>query len=327
MLILHSVEPTEPLHNAQIGGSFYFYTYMKVSFSKSILSPQQHVTLLKERGLSISNEQKAISYLTNIGYFRLSAYFYPLLYLPKQEHHYKNGATFAQVMNMYRFDRKLRLLLFNEIEKIEVAIRSCIVNIACLRFNDLFWLTNKEYFINEDKFNKMLDSIDTELSRTKEDFIFHFKENYLDKYPPAWMIAELIPFGNLIHIYMNLKDNVVKKQIAKHFGLQMPVFNSWLIVLGGLRNMCCHHERMWNRELPIISSEPKKTKYKWIDTSFTDKHKMYYRICMIRYLLRTISPNNSFKENIIALLDKYQGIDIKAMGFNNAWLLDPFWNE
>ena len=99
---------------------------MKVHFSKTCFTPQQHVTLLKDRGLSISDETKAVSNLTNIGYFRLSAYFYPLLEFPKEQHRYKPDATFKKVMDMYRFDRKLRLLLFNEIEKIEVAIRSCI---------------------------------------------------------------------------------------------------------------------------------------------------------------------------------------------------------
>lgn len=88
------------------------------------------------------DEQKVADYLYNIGYFRLSAYFYPLLKFPKEQHHYKAGSTFTQALNMYRFDRKLRLLLFNEIEKIEIAIRSCIINAASEFFNDLFWITN-----------------------------------------------------------------------------------------------------------------------------------------------------------------------------------------
>lgn len=80
---------------------------MKVHFSKTCFTPQQHITLLKDRGLSISDEPKAVSYLTNIGYFRLSAYFYPLLEFPKEQHRYKPDATFKKVMDMYRFDRKL----------------------------------------------------------------------------------------------------------------------------------------------------------------------------------------------------------------------------
>ncbi|MDR2496594.1 MAG: Abi family protein [Tannerellaceae bacterium] len=81
-----------------------------------------------------------MGYLATIGYFRLSAYFYPLLKEPKTEHIYKDGATFEMALDMYRFDRKLRILLFNEIEKIEVAIRSAMTNLISGELNDAFWI-------------------------------------------------------------------------------------------------------------------------------------------------------------------------------------------
>ena len=298
---------------------------MKVHFSKTCFTPQQHIALLKDRGLSISDETKAVSYLTNIGYFRLSAYFYPLLEFPKEQHRYKPDATFKKVMDMYRFDRKLRLLLFNEIEKIEVAIRSCITNYASLNFGNLFWLIDKSFFSNEDKYQATLAVIDKEIQNSKEDFITHFNETYLEAYPPAWMIAEIIPFGSLAHIFMNLKDNGLKKKIAQHFGLQAPVFVSWLIVLGGLRNLCCHHARMWNRELPISPTEPKHMKFGWIDSSRTDKRRMYYRTCMIRYFLYTVSPDNNFKDKLKTLLAAYPNIDTAAMGFPSDWESEDIW--
>lgn len=298
---------------------------MKVHFNKTCLTPQQHINLLKDRGLSVSDEPKAISSLTNIGYFRLSAYFYPLLEFPKEQHRYKPDATFIKVMDMYRFDRKLRLLLFNEIEKIEVAIRSCMTNYASQDFGNLFWLTDKKYFNNENKFQTTLAVIDKEIQNSKEDFIIHFNKTYLEAYPPAWMIAEIIPLGSLTHIYMNLKDNGLKKKIAQHFGLQTPAFVSWLIVLGGLRNLCCHHARMWNRELPISPTEPKRMKFGWIDPSRTDKRRMYYRICMIRYFLYTVSPNNNFKDKLKTLLAAYPNIDTAAMGFPFDWEKENIW--
>ena len=43
---------------------------------------------------------------------------YPLLKMPKTAHLYKEGSTFKKVMMLYRFDKKLRLLMFNEIEKL-----------------------------------------------------------------------------------------------------------------------------------------------------------------------------------------------------------------
>ena len=95
----------------------------KIPFLKPYTSAHDLVRLLQSRGLIVSDTAKAESYLEYIGYYRLSAYMYPLLQMPKEQHHYKPNTTFEQVMMLYRFDKKLRLLIFNEIEKIEVAVR------------------------------------------------------------------------------------------------------------------------------------------------------------------------------------------------------------
>ena len=95
----------------------------KTIFNKTYKSPKESIEILRERGLSITDESKAQHYLSHIGYYCLSAYMHPLLRMPKEEHLFKGGASFDKVMTLYRFDKKLRMLLFNEIEKIEVAVR------------------------------------------------------------------------------------------------------------------------------------------------------------------------------------------------------------
>ena len=112
-----SLVPAKPLHNAQIGGAFYFITIM-TAFTKGYSSPFDLVQLLKSRGLVINDEQRAEAYIQNIGYYRLSAYMLPFLTMPKTNHIFKPGVTFDNVLDLYRFDKKLRVLLFNEIEKI-----------------------------------------------------------------------------------------------------------------------------------------------------------------------------------------------------------------
>ena len=148
---------------------------MKVNYQKSCTLPGDLVSLLKSRGLIISNEQKAKNYPTTIGYFRFTAYLYPLLKNPKTDHWYKDNATFEMALDMYRFDRKLRILLFNEIEKIEVAIRSAMNDLISNALGDVFWMTESSYFSNTTTFSKTLSLIQSELDRTKEEFIEHFK--------------------------------------------------------------------------------------------------------------------------------------------------------
>ena len=169
-----SPEPAKPLNDAQMCGSFFYYAMNnRIPFQKPYANAHDLVCLLQSRGLIVADTVKAERYLEHIGYYRLSAYMYPLLQMPKEEHRYKPNSSFDQVMMLYRFDKKLRLLLFNEIEKIEVAVRSAIVNIGSEMTGNPFWLTDSSNFIDADKFRHTVDLIDAELRRSREDFIVH----------------------------------------------------------------------------------------------------------------------------------------------------------
>ena len=320
-----ALEPAKPLNNAQIGGSFFYYTYMKTSFPKPYSSPKQIVQILKSRGMLMEDEHKVESYLLNIGYHRLSAYIFPFYKSPKSNLILKEGTTFEQVLTLYRFDKKLRILLFNEIEKIEVAIRSVLANIGCQELGDRYWITKPEYFANEDKFNQTLAVLEKELASSKEDYIENFRRNYVENYPPAWMITEVLSFGNLNYIYSNIANNRLMKRISDYFGLKPQVFTSWLTVLANLRNMCCHHARVWNRDFMLNPAEPRKTSNAWIDTSLIDKKRIFYRLCIIRYFLSFVSPGNNFNEKIANLLARFPSVDIAAMGFCKDWPKDTLW--
>lgn len=299
---------------------------MKVSFAKPYSSPEQIVQILKSRGMLINDEHRVENYLMNIGYHRLSAYIYPFYKSPKSELVLKEGTTFEQVLTLYRFDKKLRILLFNEIEKIEVAIRSVLANIGCQELNDRYWITKPEYFANADKFNLTLAIIEKELASSKEDYIESFRQSFIEDYPPAWMITEVLSFGNLNYIYSNIANNKLMKRIADYFGLKPQVFTSWLTVLANLRNMCCHHARVWNRDFMLNPAEPRKTSNAWIDTTHIDKKRIFYRLCIIRYFLASVSPNNNFNEKITTLLSEYPSIDIMAMGFDYNWMNTDLWS-
>lgn len=182
--------------------------------------------MLQSRGLIVDNTDIAERYLRRIGYYRFSAYLYPLLATPKQNHLFKQGSSFSQAVDLYRFDRRLRLLLFDEIEKIEIAVRSAIINITARETGDPFWITNQIYFKSIEIFNKTIKLIENELTKSREDFIQHFNTTYSDKYPPAWMIGEVLPLGVLTRVYSNIKSNQIQKKIAREFFLEVPVFNS-----------------------------------------------------------------------------------------------------
>jgi len=303
----------------------FFYTMSnRIPFQKPYTSAHDLVCLLQSRGLTVIDTAKAESYLEYIGYYRLSAYMYPLLQLPKEQHRYKPNTTFSQVMMLYRFDKKLRLLIFNEIEKIEVAVRSAIVNIGSDMTGNPFWLTDSTNFIDAGKFRHTMDLIDAEFHRSREDFIVHFKQTYSDTYPPAWILAEVLPFGVITNIFSNIKVARIKKSIARRFGLQVAPFESWLTIVTLTRNSCCHHARVWNKQNTIRPMIPNRMAGNWI-TLPTDALRIYFNLCIIKYFLNIISPHNDMKAKIDALLANYPAIDTAAMGFPGGWENEPLW--
>ena len=296
----------------------------KTPFLKTDTSAHDRVEVVEVRGLTVTDTAKAERYLQFIGYYRLSAYMYPLLQMPKEQHRYKPNSTFDQVLMLYRFDKKLRMLIFNEIEKIEIAVRSVIVNIASEMMCDPFWMTESSNFINIVKFRHTMDLIDTELNRSREDFIIHFKQTYSDSYPPAWILAEVLPFGVITNIFSNIKITRVKKRIAHTFGLQVAPFESWLTIVTLTRNSCCHHARVWNKQNTIRPMLPNRLAGNWISLP-TDTLRIYFDLCILKYFLNTISPNNDMKAKIDALLSAYPSIDTKAMGFPTGWENEALW--
>lgn len=295
-----------------------------IPYRKTTKNTNESVTILIKRGLIIENPVKAEQYLDNIGYFRLSAYFYPLLKKPKTNHSFKENTSFKQAMNMYRFDRKLRLLFFNEIEKIEVALRSIMINEGCVFYSNPFWLTDTNCFYRTSLFEKTLDKIKSELNNTKEEFIIHFKNTYSDTYPPSWMIAQIMTLGQICKAYKNIKSKRLKKEISMKFGLKPNVFESWIFALAGIRNICCHHARLWNRVLSIHPTFPKWTLSEFV-TDSVDMQRIYFRLCMVKYLLHYVSPNNTFNDKLFSLIEKYPHIDLKSMGFQTNWEKQSFW--
>ena len=62
----------------------------------------EQIDLLKSRGLIIGDEDKAKFILSNINYYRFSAY---LIHFKKEDETYKENITFEHIYNLYLFDK------------------------------------------------------------------------------------------------------------------------------------------------------------------------------------------------------------------------------
>ena len=178
----------------------------RIPFIKTYSTPKELVQLLKTRGMEITDEEKTEHYLSHIGYYRLSAYMYPLLSYPK----------------------------------------SCTCS-----------------------------------SRAR-------------------LSAKL------------------------SFGLQVAPFESWLTIITVTRNSCCHHARVWNRVFSIRATMPIRMSDPWI-TLPTDPLKVYFDMCIIKYFLDIISPNNDMLDKLNKLFTAFPEIDKAALGFPVGWENEPLW--
>ena len=196
---------------------------------------------------------------------------------------------------------------------------------------DGWWFQNTDIFNDARSLKVTLDTIQKEVERSKEVFIITHKKKYKEdkRLPPCWKTLELTSFGSLSKLYGNLKPSVKSKDIiATEFDTANHTYlPSWLQSIAQIRNICAHHGRLWNKNLPgrpKLLSKPPET---WIlDVSKKHEHHMLYiHLCCMKYLLNSIDSDYPFSEKIQALLSKYSNVDEKALGFKEDWRNDKFW--
>jgi abortive infection bacteriophage resistance protein len=297
-------------------------------YSKEAFTIEEHITQLIERGLIISNIEEAKHYLTNISYYRLAGYWWPMQ-SDKIDHKFKQGSTFNDVISLYSFDSELRVLLFDVIEKIEISLRTKLIYHLSHEF-DAWWFQNTTIFQNTTALIKTLSSIQEEVERSKDIFIKEHNKKYRDdlRFPPAWKTLELTSFGSLSKLYGNLQNSVKSKDIiAQELGaVNHTYLPSWLESIAQIRNYCAHHSRLWNKNLPggpkILSKPP----FRWVNDAPTDTQRIYLHLCIMRYLLNIILPENTFATQLKALIKKYPSVDPNALGLKPNWDKELLWN-
>lgn len=297
----------------------------KVPYTKPALSYADQLQQVKSRGLIITNENEFLRLLELKSYYRLSGYWYPLL-ADKQNHLFKPDANFETAWQMYQFDRDLRQLIINEMEKVEIAVRAKMIYIFAHSFG-AFWHTNPALFSNKALHSKTIDKIKEEFRRSDASFIRSYKMKYSDPIPPCWTAFEVISFGSLSVLFDNLRPGRSKREVANWFGLDDKTFGSWLHSLVYVRNVCAHHSRLWNRELRIQPKYPISTAKQWLNNLRIDNHKIYYILSMLLFLLQFLDNGHSLISDLKQLLQKYPNIDPAAMGFPDGWEKEPLWRE
>lgn len=297
-------------------------------YDKEAFTIDQHIEQLRNRGMTIVDEEMAKHYLEQVSYYRLAGYWWPMQ-SDKETHQFKDNSKFEDVVSLYNFDRELRILLFDVIEKIEISLRTKLIYHLSHEF-DAWWFQNATIFQDTGALIETLASIKEEVDRSKDIFIKEHKKKYKDdlRFPPAWKTLELTSFGSLSKLYGNLKNTIKSKDtIAQELGaVNHTYLPSWLQSIAQIRNYCAHHSRLWNKNLPGTPKLLSKPPYRWVKDVPTDTSKLYMNLCVMRYMVNIIAPENSFSVKLQDLFAKYPSVDPVALGMKPDWQNEPLWN-
>jgi abortive infection bacteriophage resistance protein len=177
-----------------------------------------------------------------------------------------------------------------------------------------------------------MEKVEEDVNRSNEDFVKHYKEKYTSPdFPPAWMTLETLSFGNLSKLIANLDcKSATYKRISKALGLPNPfILENWIYSFSVLRNNCAHHSRIWNRRFHVELKLPYNTIFPFIDRAtlnFIRTNKIFAVLSAIQYIVKIISPESNFKNNLIEIINNGgKLLKIKDMGFPNNWQSFGVW--
>ena len=300
-----------------------------MKYDKKVLSFEQQADLLIGRGL-IADRDQLIKRLKSTSYYRLSGYLYPSRITGTDQ--LQPDTSLEKVWNHCLFDQRLRTLILDAIEAIEVFTRTQLAyhfahNHGAFEYTTASSLPN----LDQAKFSHWVKRLDDQVQRSlraKEEFLVHFFKLYGDEHtrPPIWMQIELMDFGSTLTFYRGV-DVSIQQAIAKDLFIPDKVFLSWLLSLNTVRNRCAHHLRLWDWAMGIKVSLPRARKYpEWHSPPLSNQN-IGVILFICRHLLNKISPHHQWTERVNRHFTDFPNIDLSQMGLPENWQSHPLWKQ
>lgn len=284
------------------------------SFREKGLTPHQQVEALSSRGLEMGDTHKARRHLEHINYHRLLPYWEGML---EGDGRFLEGSTFESVLRRYTFDRKLRLLMLDAIERLEVSIRSRWSNHMAVRHGPLC-LADGELFQDHRAHQRSYESVLHFYVGSEDEYVRRFRERYArGQAPPVWICSEMLSLGQLAHWLANLRDPRDLHAVCYTYELHGDCFLSFLNHLTEVRNLAAHHSRLFNRKLPeFLFPEDLPNGLNSLENS--SQGSIYNTVVMLDYLLGVISPGHSWTRRLAHSLSRHVDLP-QEMGFPPGW--------
>ncbi|WP_428898471.1 Abortive infection bacteriophage resistance protein [Parelusimicrobium proximum] len=305
-----------------------------MEFKKPALSIPDQVNRLISRGLIVKDRAAIELFLSVVNYYRFSAYTisfeYPMDKLTKERtHKFEANVSFEQIHRLYCFDIQVRTLVWLAMERLEVAIRSNMINVLagidpCIHHEE-------SNFVRAEKFHDFTDKIheETEEHSKKETFLKKYKNKYTTSYPnlPIWMCMEIMTFGAISHFFEDL-STTIKTAICAPLGINRHIYESWLHSFSFTRNVCGHHNRLWNREMSI---SPKPFHLGHADWKKVNMRRLGTVLFCMKEAMRfhKINDIDVWKKNVETVIKRGESIAVPnflaSMGLFDGWENSALW--
>lgn len=313
---------------------------------------EQQLEILSSRGLLIPNHDDALRDLQNVGYYRLAAYWYPFREIDHvdadgtviRSDRLRAGTSFDDAHALWTFDQRLRFILLEALERIEVALR--VRTAHCIGAQDPFAHLHASYL----DMPRCLKTVQTpqgsmtahhwwvtryeeKLASTHDDILRLYRSRWELK-PPVWVAVELLDFGMLSTFFRQFLTKAQQSEISRTFGISQGSFLvNWIKVLNHVRNMCAHHARVWNQpvtfRLQRIPTGMSPNLDPLHELTGTPKARIYSVLYVCAFLLDSLGDNSAWihsARNLLTSFPNVQGPTINDIGAPENWQSHLIWD-
>ena len=221
----------------------------------------------------------------------------------------------SRIIQDFDFDHNLRVLLFSYTIYIENSFKNIFCQHTCQKLWNTRW-EDKNNFDDPEALAEgsapkvFVESILPILTGILSGFSkYEHVQKYIDKHqdpknPPFWNMIEVFTFGQVVKMYRYLADIQIQKDVAKQYNLDERKMWSWMKTLVDVRNICCHHNKLFDKRNWKIA------RVREIEPILDQKYDTLYHVCCIMHnLLWKIKAENLFINDIESLLEKYPNVD------------------
>lgn len=298
-------------------------------------SLDDQLDILSQRGMQFDDPLEARAALERYGYYRLSGYFYPF----RKEgsgtiaDEFEDETHFSNIIKLYEFDRNLRLLALDALERIEVRLQTDIAHLlgqhdpCAHKIKTIFdgRFVSRKLRSGETRFEEWQTRFEGLINRSaNKKFVQHNLEKYGEM--PIWVAILIWDFGTLSHLFAGMKNSDQTK-IAAKYGLPSGKYlKEWIRSFSYIRNISAHQERLWNNSISDISSVPPH----FLKLKRLNAHRPFLYFCLMRKMLNIISPNSNWSDQFINLIESFpepenQKVSLADFGLVDDWKEFPEW--